>query len=104
MSEIADISEVIIEQRGRALWITLNRPARMNALNRPMALAIHRALFDGAANPDIDRIVIEGAGEKAFCAGGDVAVLARQGKADRALFEGFFHDEYQMNQAIARLI
>ena len=59
MSEIADISEVIIEQRGRALWITLNRPSRMNALNRPMALAIHRALFDGAANPDIDRIVID---------------------------------------------
>lgn len=97
-------NEVIIEQRGRALWITLNRPARLNALNRPMALAIHRALFDGAANPEIDHFVIEGAGDRAFCAGGDIAVLAREGKADRALFEGFFHDEYRMNQAIARLV
>jgi enoyl-CoA hydratase len=105
MSEEAPIApEVLIEHRSRALWITLNRPARLNALNHKMALTIHRALFAGAADPDVDRIVIEGAGERAFCAGGDVAVLAREGKADRQLFESFFHDEYRMNQAIARLV
>lgn len=104
MSQMVTEPEVLVERRGRALWLTLNRPAALNALNRPMALAIHRALFDGAADPDVERIVIEGAGERAFCAGGDVAMLARQGKQDRALFEGFFHDEYRMNQAIARLV
>ena len=96
--------EVLVERRGRALWLTLNRPAALNALNRPMALAIHRAVYDGAADPDIEHIVIEGAGDRAFCAGGDVALLARRGREDRALFEGFFHDEYRMNQAIARLV
>ena len=104
MSEVMTEPEVLVERRGRALWLTLNRPAALNALNRPMALTIHRALFAGAADPDVDRIVIEGAGDRAFCAGGDVAMLARRGREDRALFEGFFHDEYRMNQAIARLV
>ena len=104
MNDISTEAEVIVERRGRALWLTLNRPAALNALNRPMALAIHRALFDGAADPDVALICIEGAGDRAFCAGGDVATLARHGRADKALFEGFFHDEYRMNQAIARLV
>jgi enoyl-CoA hydratase len=96
--------EVIVERRGVALWLTLNRPAALNALNLPMARTIHRALFDAAADPDVARIVIEGAGDRAFCAGGDVAQLARHGRSDRALYETFFHDEYRMNQAIARLV
>lgn len=95
-------SEVRSERRGRCLWLTLDRPNALNALNRPMALTIHRALFDANGDPDVERIVIEGAGERAFCAGGDVALLAREGRTDAALFEGFFHDEYRMNQAIAR--
>jgi enoyl-CoA hydratase len=103
MSHDADQPELIVERRGRAAWLTLNRPQALNALNRPMARAVHAALFDAAADPDVLRIVIEGAGDRAFCAGGDVAQLAREGKQDRDLWEGFFHDEYRMNQAIARL-
>ncbi len=103
MTAIIADAEVLVAQRGPALFLTLNRPAALNALNRPMVAILHRALFDGAANPDIKRIIIEGAGERAFCAGGDVALLAREGRADRVLFEGFFHDEYRLNQAIARL-
>jgi enoyl-CoA hydratase len=97
-----DEPEVFVERRGRALWITLNRPGALNALNRPMALTIHRALFDAAAT-DVALVVIEGAGDRAFCAGGDVAILGRKGREDQALWEGFFHDEYRLNQAIARL-
>ena len=103
MTEIATPPEVIVERRGRAAWLTLNRPAALNALKHPMCIAIHRALFDAASDPDVERVVIEGAGDRAFCAGGDVALLARRGREDRALWEGFFHDEYRMNQAIARL-
>lgn len=95
--------ELLVERRGRAMWLTLNRPQALNALNRPMALAVHRALFQAAADPDVALVVIEGAGERAFCAGGDVALLGREGRENRALWEGFFHDEYRMNQAIARL-
>ena len=97
-------AEVLIERHGRALWLTLNRPAALNALNLGMVRTIHRALWDAAADPDVERVVITGAGDRAFCAGGDVALLARRGRDDKALYEGFFHDEYRMNQAIARLM
>jgi len=94
--------EILIEQRGHALWITLNRPQALNALNHPMAVTIHRAIIDAMADPAVAHIVIAGAGDRAFCAGGDVALLGREGRQDRALWETFFHDEYRMNQAIAR--
>lgn len=96
-------AELLVEKRGRALWLTLNRPKALNALNQPMALAIHRALFEALADETVELVVIEGAGERAFCAGGDVAILGRKGREDRALWESFFHDEYRLNQAIARL-
>ncbi len=103
MTDMETAPEVLVGRRGRALWLTLNRPQALNALNRSMVLAIHRALFDGAADPAMEVIVIEGAGDRAFCAGGDVAALARRGKEDPALWNDFFHDEYRMNQAVARL-
>jgi enoyl-CoA hydratase len=94
--------EVLFETRGHALWITLNRPQALNALNHPMAVSIHRAIIDAMADGGVQHIVIEGAGDRAFCAGGDVALLGREGRQNRALWETFFHDEYRMNQAIAR--
>ena len=104
MTEISTPDEVLVERRGLALWLTLNRPAALNALNLAMAHTIHRAVFNGVADPEVHRIVIEGAGDRAFCAGGDVALLARRGREDKALYERFFHDEYRMNQAIARAL
>lgn len=95
--------EVRSERRGRALFVTLDRPAALNAIDRAMVLAIHRALIDGAADPEVDRIVVEGAGDRAFCAGGDVVGLHNAGRAGSDEWEGFFHDEYRMNQAVARL-
>jgi len=99
---MTDAAEVLFESRGAALWITLNRPQALNALNHPMAVSIHRAIIDAMVDPAIAHIVITGAGDRAFCAGGDVALLGREGRQNRALWESFFHDEYRMNQAIAR--
>ena len=94
-------AEVLTEHRGRALFITLNRPAALNALNREMCGSIHRAMIDALADGQVERVVIQGAGERAFCAGGDVVGLYHAGRAGPADWEGFFHDEYRMNQAIA---
>jgi len=63
---------VLREARGDALWITLNRPEKRNALNDEVAALIADALRDAQADPSIRAIVLTGAGDKAFCAGGDL--------------------------------
>ncbi len=93
---------MLIARRGQALWLTLNRPAALNALTRDMANTVQRALYDSIGDAHVDRVVIEGAGERAFCAGGDVVAMHAAGRAGADGWEGFFRDEYRMNQTIAR--
>ncbi len=93
--------EVLTSRNGRALTITLNRPAALNALNRPMCDLIQRALYDSIGDANVSVVIIEGAGDRAFCAGGDVVGLYHLGRAGSADFERFFFDEYRMNQTIA---
>ena len=93
--------EILFAKQGRIGLVTLNRPQALNALTRTMCIALHRQLMDWAMDDDVQAVVVEGAGGKAFCAGGDVVAMHRDGKAGSPDFEGFFHDEYRMNQAIA---
>lgn len=93
--------DILFERAGRAGVVTLNRPGALNALNRAMCVALHRQLMDWAVDPDVGLVIVEGAGDRAFCAGGDVVGLHGHGRAGSPEWEGFFHDEYRMNQAIA---
>jgi enoyl-CoA hydratase len=93
--------EILFAKQGRIGLVTLNRPQALNALTRTMCIALHRQLMDWAMDDDVQAVVVEGAGGKAFCAGGDVVAMHRDGKAGSPDFQGFFHDEYRMNQAIA---
>lgn len=93
--------EILFAKVGRAGVVTLNRPAALNALNRDMCVALHRQLQDWAMDDEVAVVVVEGAGDRAFCAGGDVVGLHRDGRAGSPGWENFFHDEYRMNQAIA---
>jgi enoyl-CoA hydratase len=95
--------EVLCERQGEAGLITLNRPKALNALNLTMVREMRRALDAWAQDPAVTRIVVHGAGEKAFCAGGDIRQLTedlRAGKRDEAL--AFWREEYQLNIAIKR--
>ena len=56
--------------------ITLNRPEAMNALSRDMMQGLTDALDEAAGSRDIGCVVVRGAGDKAFCAGGDVKSMA----------------------------
>ena len=93
--------EILFARQGRIGLVTLNRPQALNALTRTMCVALHRQLMAWAIDDGVQAVVVEGAGEKAFCAGGDVVAMHRDGKAGSPDYEGFFHDEYRMNQAIA---
>ena len=93
--------EVICEQRGAAGFITLNRPQALNTLTHGMVRAIASALDAWELDPAIQRVVITGAGERAFCAGGDVRVLYDQGKAGAHAEQlQFWRDEYCLNYRI----
>ncbi|MGQ5702803.1 enoyl-CoA hydratase/isomerase family protein [Sandaracinobacteroides sp. A072] len=93
--------EILFTREGRIGLVTLNRPQALNALNRAMCVALHRQLMGWAADSAVEAVVVRGAGGKAFCAGGDVVGLHAAGRAGSPDWEGFFHDEYRMNQAIA---
>jgi enoyl-CoA hydratase len=83
---------------GRAGRITLTRPAALNALTHQMCLAIEAALDAWADDDRVALILIEGHGDRAFCAGGDIAAMYRHGMAgDYAPARAFWRDEYRMN-------
>ena len=97
------MSDVILAKAGRAGRITLNRPEALNALTHEMCLAIEAALDDWADDPDVALVLIEGAGERAFSAGGDIAVMYETGTSgDYSYGRKFWSDEYRLNAKIAK--
>jgi 2-(1,2-epoxy-1,2-dihydrophenyl)acetyl-CoA isomerase len=67
---------VIEKREGNIATLILNRPERMNALNKDLAVGLNEALDRLETDQDIDVVVIAGAG-RAFCAGGDLAVIGK---------------------------
>ncbi|MBK7950592.1 MAG: enoyl-CoA hydratase/isomerase family protein [Deltaproteobacteria bacterium] len=60
------------ESRGPVYWITIDRAERRNAINDDVARGIADGLRAAEAQPGIRAVVLTGAGDKAFCAGGDL--------------------------------
>ena len=86
--------------------ITLDRQKALNALDLEMIRAMRPQLAAWAAGPAVRCVVVEGAGERAFCAGGDVVTLRRvvmeagARPEPPALAKDFFHEEYLLNLEI----
>ena len=96
------MSEVLFEQRGSVGHITLNRPKALNALTHAMVRAIDPMLVRWAQDPEISVVLMDAVGDRAFCAGGDVADLYAKGRAGNfAESQAFWHEEYIMNARIA---
>lgn len=64
---------LILEQRGAALWLTINRAERRNAMNEDVLARLSQALVEAAKTASVRAIVLTGAGEKAFCSGADLS-------------------------------
>src|ERR1700738_1696136 len=64
---------ILLERHGRVGLVTLNRPEKLNAFNSQLVDRLEQALQQLDADEDIGAIVITGAGERAFSAGGDMA-------------------------------
>ena len=95
---MSDSDEIVFAVEDGVALVTLNRPAALNALTLGMVRALHPRLLDWAQDDAVRSVVVQGAGDKAFCAGGDI----------RALYDGrgtaftadFFREEYRLNRTI----
>lgn len=96
------MADVNIRKTGRAGRITLTRPQALNAISYKMCQEIEAALDQWRDDPVVDLVIIDAAGDKAFCAGGDIQEMydtARVG--DYAYGQKFWADEYRLNLKIA---
>ena len=95
-------NEIIARKSGSIGRITLNRPKALNALNTGMVHAMTEALLAWADDDDVKAVLVDGAGEKGFCAGGDILMLHQSGQAGDGRAWEFWRDEYRLNTLIKR--
>jgi enoyl-CoA hydratase/carnithine racemase len=99
MSAFQDVLFSIENGHGR---MVLNRPQALNALTLDMIDAMTAQLAAWEMRADIKAVIITGAGDKAFCAGGDVkAVREAKLRGDMGLLEDFYRREYTLNYRLA---
>jgi enoyl-CoA hydratase len=94
--------DVLIRIEGAAGRITLNRPKALNSLNLVMTDAIAAALTLWRGDASVRHVVIDGAGGRAFCAGGDIRAVYDAIPIDPEFPRQYWRAEYRLNAMIAR--
>ena len=93
-------AELIVATEGRLGRLRLNRPGALGALTVGMCRAMIEALLAWRDDPGVEAVLIDHAGERGFCAGGDIRFLAESGARDGAGARDFFFTEYRLNHLI----
>jgi enoyl-CoA hydratase len=97
------MSDVLVRVSGSCGRITLNRPQALNALTLEMVIIMYTALMTWANDASIQFVLVDGAGERGLCAGGDIRAMYNAVVADRReLATDFFRNEYRLNYLISR--
>jgi enoyl-CoA hydratase len=87
---------------GKAGLIRLTRPQALNALSHAMSLAIEEAFDAWRDDDDVQIVIIDAEGEKAFCSGGDITGIYHLAKAGQLQPpRDFWREEYRLNAKIA---
>jgi enoyl-CoA hydratase/carnithine racemase len=103
MSEtVLQDGDVVVRALGSLRRLTLNRPQALNAITLDMVATMTARLREWAADPAVGAILIDGAGDRAFCAGGDIRALYDGAKAGDSLPARFWASEYRLDVLIAR--
>jgi enoyl-CoA hydratase len=92
--------EVISRVEGRVGRVTLNRPQALHALTTNMIRLITEALLAWREDPAVEMVLLDHAGERGFCAGGDIRMLAESGAGDGRAAREFFFAEYRLNHLL----
>ncbi|RSN61417.1 3-hydroxyisobutyryl-CoA hydrolase [Amycolatopsis sp. WAC 04182] len=82
--------------------ITLNRPRALNSLNHGMVLAMLDHLEAWRADPGVRAVLIDGAGDRGLCAGGDIRAIYEDARGGGTASLRFWADEYRLNTVISR--
>lgn len=98
--------DILLERRGALGLVTLNRPKALNTLSLAMYRVMDPKLVEWASDPAVRAIAVQGAGDRAFCAGGDVRAIydARAHPQDRPgdYKADFFREEYRLIERVHR--
>jgi enoyl-CoA hydratase len=101
MSSVEE-GDLIVRREGAAGVIRLNRPKAINAMTLEMSEGIDAALDRFETDPEVAVIILEGAGERGLCAGGDIRGLWESSREGGDLGARFWRQEYVMNARIAK--
>ncbi|MGB8856430.1 MAG: enoyl-CoA hydratase/isomerase family protein [Burkholderiales bacterium] len=96
------IDDIRIDIRNHIGHITLNRPDALNALSHSMIRTMHAQLRDWERDKNVYAVMLRGAGDKAFCAGGDIRAVYDSLKNGGDSPEKFFVDEYELDYYLHR--
>ena len=96
----SSIDDVLVRQAGRVGRITLNRPKAINALTLPMIEVITATLEQWRHDPAIEVVVLDGAGDRGFCAGGDIRAVYDSALAGDGAAGALWRAEYRLDAAV----
>ena len=102
---MSSADEILRGREGSLATLTINRPRALNALTLDNYRRFAPALRAWAADPSVQPVIVRGAGERAFCAGGDVRAVYEAGRGisgDPDLPAVFFREEYELIRSIHR--
>src|ERR1700683_5390186 len=103
------LDAVIVARRGTAACLTINRPAQHNALSNEVLAGLRAAVRDAKSDPDVRSVVITGAGDRSFSAGGDLSQMSSSERnldnhEGRSQLAGLFKDMWTIGKpTVARV-
>lgn len=89
--------DVVARIEGSVGRVTLNRPKALHALNQAMCEIMTEALLAWRDDATVTSVLIDHAGDRGFCAGGDIRMIAESGATDAVEAKAFFLSEYRLN-------
>src|SRR5690606_17551561 len=99
---VGENEDVLVNVRGGVGLLTLNRPKAINSLNHGMVTTMAQALTAWERDDDIRAVMLDGAGERGLCAGGDIVAIYHSARGDGSEARAFWYDEYLLNAHIGR--
>lgn len=98
----AENEDILVSVAGGVGRVTLNRPKALNSLTHDMVTALGKQLLTWQDDTAVRAVLLDGAGDRGLCAGGDIVAIYHSAKGDGEQARQFWQDEYRLNALIGR--